>query len=144
MQLRHLIATAAATALTTAGVAAPAQAQGLKYVDQVLNNLPCGQVFDRIHFLDLYEDDHDSVETTRSELAQNIKELSLPELSAFFSGIFYPRDLILAQSQIADRTADKALKCGFVAEDPAIPLGSSQTINNLPMPETLSSEFAAR
>lgn len=144
MKFRRTIATAAVAALTATSFAAPAQAQGLKYVDELLDNLTCGQVFDRIRFLDLYEEDHDSAETTRNELAQNINELSLAELSAFYSDIFYPRDLIFVQSQTAEKTADKALECGFVAEDPVITPRSPQLLNDLPVLATLSSEFFAR
>lgn len=144
MKLRRIITTAAVAALTAASFAAPAQAQGLKYIDKVLDNLTCGQVFDRIHFLDLYEEDHDSTETTRNELAQNISELSLAELSVFYSDIFSLGDLIFVQSQTAEKTADKALECGFVAEDPTIAPGSSQLLNDLPVLASLSSEFFAR
>lgn len=143
MKLRRTITTAAAVALTATAFAAPAQAQGLKYIDEMLDNLTCGQVFDRIEFLDLYEADHDSAETTRNELAQNINELSLAELSVFYSDIFYPHDLIFAHSPTAEKTADKALKCGFVAEDPIIAPGSPQLFHDLPVLVALSSEFFA-
>lgn len=141
MKLRRITTAAAAVVLTSTAFVSPAQAQGLDPIDEVLNNLTCGQVFDGIHFLALYEDDHDLSKTTRSELSRNIRDLNQSELSTFFAGVLNPIELSLVQSQIANSVAGKALDCGFVDEDPATLRGSSPPLDGLPLLEALSSKF---
>lgn len=138
MKLRRIAATAAAAALTATAFAVPAQAQNTDFADQVINLIPCDSLDQGLKTAGAYEDDHAENKTTRNELAQNLRGLSEDAFGEIVGGLPY---IGLIQAQYSGKIADKALECGHVAENPELPFGSSQIVDNLPMLEALSSEL---
>lgn len=138
MKLRRIAATAAAAALTATAFAVPAQAQGINLVEDVIETMNCRDLDTALKTIDAYEPDHAENKTTRNELANNLNELSDDTLGDLVGGL--PGTGLLVR-QYTGAIADKALKCEHVAENPELPFGSSQIVDNLPMLEALSSEL---
>lgn len=138
MKLSRIAATAAAAAFAATTFAAPASAQDFDPVEEVINTLDCQVLDTGLETVGAYEADHNAEETTRNELATNIRELGDDSLGDMF-GAFPGGNLL--KVQYSGQIADRALECGLVAENPQLPFGSSQILENLPVLEALSSEL---